>query len=251
MRVEGTAYPRRREVEPGRFLLEYESVPSTQDIAREAVRERDDSVIDAIGVRTGCQSEGRGRRGARWVAPPHACLLITYIVRRERLESPGRLAFAAGVAVAESIQAVCGVIPSLKWPNDVYLAGKKVAGILIETESNAALIGIGLNVNVAAFPPELEDTATSLLRETGSEWPIDEMEAEVRRQLFASIELEWSEVLRRWRSRDCTKGRHYTAVAEGIETTGAAVAVDDTGALELRLDDGRTVAVMSATSVDK
>ena len=235
-----------REVEPGGFLLEYASVPSTQDVARECVNRGDRSIL---GVRADCQSEGRGRRGARWIAPAGACLLVTYIVRPERALDSSHLAFAAGVGVSEAIASLTGLTPALKWPNDVLLGGRKVAGILIETVGIFALVGIGLNVNISDFPPALADSATSLLCETGIEWSIAELEGIVRHRVFALVDTPWDEVLRRWKSRDDTAGRRYATVIDGAEVTGEAVGVDMDGALLLKLANGTTAAVLSATSI--
>jgi len=239
------AIPARREVEPGRFLLEYPSLTSTQDVARQLAAQCDSSVI---GVRTDFQSEGRGRRGAAWMAPPDSCLLITYILTPFHARDAAQLSFAAGVAVARAIREVCGLDANLKWPNDVLVNGRKAAGILIETAENAALAGMGLNVNVAAFPSDLESSATSLLLETGREWSIQETESSLRSHLFRLATEPWSAVLSLWRELDDTKGRHYRTVVDGGECEGIAHSVNDDGALVLQLTDGQMVAVLAATS---
>src|SRR5579871_1222838 len=121
--------PRRRPLGDGTVLLEYEALASTQDTARTWLRA---GATDVAGVRTAFQSAGRGRRGSTWLAPPHTCLLVTYILRAVHSEAAGHLAFAAGVAVADAVENQTGLSPRLKWPNDVLIAGRKVAGVLIE-----------------------------------------------------------------------------------------------------------------------
>src|SRR5947207_2179759 len=127
-------------------ILRFDSVTSTQDAAREALR-RDDSCVGVIAAH---QTEGRGRDGRRWSAEAGSCLLATYILRGAfEPENPGQLAIVAAVAVAEAIEEITGLNPSVKWPNDLLLGDRKVAGILIELVSQpphrAALIGVGIN----------------------------------------------------------------------------------------------------------
>lgn len=234
------------------MILYYPQIGSTMDAARERVRAGDRQVV---GVRAGFQSSGRGRQGGVWVAPPDTCLLATYILYPEEnadpAEPPGALAFRAAVAVSEAIREQTGLTASVKWPNDLLLSGRKTAGILIETVTQppAALVGIGLNVNVPAFPPELAERATSLMRETGRELSVEALEEAVRRHLFAARSRQWSEILTQWRARDATAGRRYRIALDGQEIVGVAEGVNDEGALRLRTPDGVLREVLSAASL--
>lgn len=253
--------------EGGRLLV-YETLGSTQD---EALAQVQAGWRDVVGVRTDYQAAGRGRHGARWVAPPRTCLLVTYILYGEdcRPDEAGRLAFLAAVALADAIEAQTGLSPAFKWPNDILLAGRKTAGILIETTALhqdhrrsqiasrksewAALIGIGLNVNVERFPPELERTATSLFLEAGSAFSVEALEEAVRAALFSVRETAaqrgFAWLLDRWRARDATPGLRFQAVVDGRSVEGAAAGVGESGALILRLDSGASVEVFAATSL--
>lgn len=244
----------RRQVEQG-VLLEYERVASTMDVARAQLRSAEP---DIIGVRTEYQSSGRGRLGASWLAPPGACLLVTYILPASNNPQFARnLAFAAGVAVAEAIEEVTDLAPRLKWPNDVLVSGRKIAGILIETDSQRPndpttqrpihLVGIGINANVDSFPDELATKATSLELETGLLCDVTDLEEAVRRKLFATAFLPWAEILDRWRSRDDTAGRTYRSPGPGDGLAGKAVGVTDEGLLRLETPNG-VADVLSATS---
>src|SRR5438132_315806 len=102
---------------------------------------------DIVGVRSEYQQSGRGRRGRNWSAPAGTCLLVTYIFPAATVELR-RFALAAPLAVGDAIQAIAGITPSIKWPNDLLVNHKKLAGILIETFSaqdqpprNAVLVG--------------------------------------------------------------------------------------------------------------
>ncbi len=113
------------------------------------------------------QTAGRGRRGASWFCGENRGLAFTMLLRPdyERALWP-RLSLVAGLAVARSIEAL-GLIPEIKWPNDVLIGGRKVCGILVEAEADFVALGVGLNVG-GGFPPELQGQATSLAEEGGS-----------------------------------------------------------------------------------
>ena len=174
------------------------------------------------------QSAGRGRQGRTWVAPPGRALLCSLLVR----EPPRLLPLAAGVAVAE----VVGPESRLKWPNDVLLGGRKVAGILVEgrPQEGWAVVGIGLNVAVQAheFPPDLRDLAGTL------GLPPSEIEPTLSRLLLALgrwIAADQDEVLDAVRARDALFGRH---VRWG-DGAGQAAGIDDNGRLILDTESGR------------
>lgn len=152
----------------GRSLVHQEETGSTNDDARAALAAGADSghviVADA-------QTAGRGSRGRTWTSPAGTDLYVSIIDRVPvAIADLPPLTLAVGLAVAETADALlAGRAPDsqVKWPNDVLIAGKKCAGVLIETNvgqhgSEGVVIGIGLNVNRAAFAPELEASATSL-----------------------------------------------------------------------------------------
>lgn len=115
------------------------------------------------------QTAGQGRLGRRWDSRPGG--LYFTIILRPRLD-PVQVPLATlalGVAVADALQIFCGIAADLRWPNDVLIGDRKLAGILAQYQDGALLAGIGVNVNQRAFPPELAGLATSLARETGAE----------------------------------------------------------------------------------
>jgi BirA family biotin operon repressor/biotin-[acetyl-CoA-carboxylase] ligase len=161
------------------------------------------------------------------------------------------------VAVAGAIQEVSGLTTQLKWPNDILVSGKKVAGLLIETASfpageHAALMGVGINVNVAGFPTELTPIATSLQIELGHEVDMNSVERALCEWIDATRKQTatngWPWLLSEWRSRDNSTERTYS-ILEGIrEVVGKAIGVADDGSLLLQLEDGRQIATLAATS---
>ena len=143
-------------------ILRLGRVASTQAVAFALAA---DGAPDRTVVVAESQAAGRGRRGRAWLDEPGASLL-TSIVLRPRL-APAQLpalSFTAAVAVAEALAAVAGLAPRLKWPNDVLVDGRKIAGILLESRldpSPLVVLGIGINVRQRTFPADVGDRATS------------------------------------------------------------------------------------------
>jgi len=172
-------------VEPrlrGRFGRPYEhvdSIPSTQLLL--AADEPEGALVAAEE-----QTEGRGRLGRRWLAPRGTSLLCSLQLRPD---VPGdRLPELTGVAaqaVAETVAALAGVEPELKFPNDVLVGGRKLAGVLAEARESRVVLGIGINVNVGEdeLPREVDTPATSLLVETGRELDRAELLVELLERL--------------------------------------------------------------------
>ena len=188
-------------------------------------------------VTTGAQSAGRGRHGRRWSAPPGRALLMSVVLR----EPHALLPLAAAVAVA----VVCGPRARVKWPNDVQITGRKVAGILAEgrPQEGWAVLGIGVNVAVRDedLPEELHRTAAGLGL-TPADVPATL--ARVLAELDAVLTLPLSELLDAWRARDALLGRPVGW--SGGE--GTAAGIDDGGRLLVRRADG-SVAALDAGEV--
>jgi BirA family biotin operon repressor/biotin-[acetyl-CoA-carboxylase] ligase len=207
------------------------------------------------------QSAGRGRQGRTWTAPPGKALLYSAIVRPLE-EHHAMLPLAVPLAVCEAAEALqpnieCGV----KWPNDLLVGGRKLAGVLIEArpQDGWAVIGVGLNLSIAPdeFPPDLRDTAVSLFgareegRERGSSGrspllsggpplPSPTTAAEVlSSHLNRWVQADPDAVLANWRERDALKGREV-AWDGG---SGIADGVDDRGYLLVVTPDGDRIAV--------
>src|SRR6202167_4283328 len=155
----------------------FEEVESTQNIARNLAAE---GAPHGTAVIAETQSAGRGRMGRGWHSPPGVNLYTTIILRpRLAMAEVPRLSLVAGVAAAEALEEVAPGIVALKWPNDVWLRGRKAGGIIAEAVTDAShglqcvLLGIRLNLNLAArdIPPELRAKASSVLVATG--YPCD------------------------------------------------------------------------------
>jgi BirA family biotin operon repressor/biotin-[acetyl-CoA-carboxylase] ligase len=178
------------------------------------------------------QTAGRGRQGRSWVAPPGRALLMSVVLHVD--ERTPLAPLAAAVALCHAFPVADGI----KWPNDVWVGGRKVAGILIEgrPQDGWAVLGIGLNVATERdeFPEDLRDTATSLLA-VGADVtsPREALEVLVP-VLGAWLEAPADTVLNEWRERDALRGERVAW--NGGE--GTAVGVDEEGSLLVDTDDG-------------
>ncbi len=177
------------------------------------------------------QSAGRGRQGRAWSADAGAALLVSLVLR-----SPDELLpFRAAVAVAESIP----VPAQIKWPNDVWIGGRKVSGILVEgrQQEGWAVLGIGLNVSTRSFPAELSEIATSLAL-AGVSLSRDELLQALLGRLERWLTADPAEILAAWRERDALLGARVAwnggrGRGAGITQSGALRVETEAGVVEL------------------
>ena len=223
----------------GRTVHFFEELESTNDRARELA---EDGAAHGELVIAESQLRGRGRRGRVWFSAPGENLTFSLILRpRLAAARASEITLAAGVAVCEVLREAA-FDARIKWPNDVWIADRKVAGILTETVTDEgglryAVLGVGLNVNAERFPDDLQSIATSLRQVRGEPLP----RALLLAALLERLEL-WlarledggrAEVLQRCRSWSAILGRGVRIDA-GSTIAGTAEAIDDDGALQVR-----------------
>ncbi|HWH43383.1 MAG TPA: biotin--[acetyl-CoA-carboxylase] ligase [Thermoleophilaceae bacterium] len=187
------------------------------------------------------QSAGRGRQGRTWVAPPGSALLASLVVR-DLGERTLLLPLAAAVAVAEACEELASVECAIKWPNDVWIDGRKLAGILVEgrPQEGWAVLGMGVNTRTEEFPEELRETATSLALAAPETGPVEPgaLLAPLLRALERLLAGDPEEILAAWRGRDALAGspvrwRDGEGTAEGISDDGALLVRTESGVVEL------------------
>jgi BirA family biotin operon repressor/biotin-[acetyl-CoA-carboxylase] ligase len=232
----------------------YRRIGSTNTVARElaAAGAPHGTVVTAAE-----QTAGRGRQGRTWTAPPGAALLYSAVVRPlEARHSVLPLAVALAVCeVAEQLRP--GIECKVKWPNDVHLDGRKLAGILIESrpQDGWAVLGVGLNLTIAAdeFPEELRERAVSLFTGGGTSPAVPYGLQAAKKNSWTSLAVaealsgrlgEWLEaepepVLAEWGERDALRGREVN----WEKGSGVAEGIDERGYLLVRLADGDRVAL--------
>jgi len=209
----------------GRPRVHYRRTGSTNERARE---------LAASGAPHGTlvsadeQTSGRGRQGRHWIAPRGSAVLMSLVLRQFGETLP----LAAAVAVSEALP-----LPAVvKWPNDIWIEGRKVAGILVEGRplEGWAVLGVGVNVSISEFPAELRDVATSL-RLAGSNSSNDEVLERVLAGLDRWLRQPAPQVLAAWRAIDALRGSQVRWAGG----SGRATGINEAGALLVDTDAGR------------
>lgn len=239
-------------LEGARIGQRLEFLKCTVSTNADAFRLAEDNSIEGTVVIADAQSGGKGRRGRVWASPAGVNLYCSIILRPSIMphEAP-QLTFLSTVAVARAIELTTRLAPEIKWPNDLLVCGKKVAGLLNEMSAetdgiNFVILGIGINLNMTAdqFPGDLRHPATSLLLESGSP---------VNRSIFTSTLLNeldrlyadflahgFGPIREEWQRRCNASGRTVIVSDSGTECTGGRfIGIDSDGAMLLRSDDDK------------
>jgi BirA family biotin operon repressor/biotin-[acetyl-CoA-carboxylase] ligase len=199
------------------------------------------------------QRAGRGRLGRTWQAAPGASLLVSVLLR-----PPARLAtrvvVAAGLALSDAVERVAGVPAGLKWPNDLVVGDRKLAGILAEADmagaEPAVVVGLGCNVNWETLPADLAATATACNLEAGRPVDRDELLDAFLAALDTRLDaLAEPTLLADYRARLVTFGQRVRAETAGGVVTGTAVDVGGTGELVVETERGERVTIVAGDVV--
>jgi BirA family transcriptional regulator, biotin operon repressor / biotin---[acetyl-CoA-carboxylase] ligase len=227
------------------WSLQYEAAcDSTQELARTAAGQGADQGWTII---TDFQRSGRGRQGRSWTAPAGEALLFSTILRPP-IDVLPLLPLLAAVTVAGGIEVSTGAVADLKWPNDVLLNGKKLAGLLLERPAGPAVVlGVGVNVNQEA--EDLPETATSLRVELGHPVEREALLAAILNDLANAYDradregIDW--IVPAWRSRSTMLGKRISFHRDGETVQGVADALNEHGALLVRMADGARIAIVA------
>ena len=231
----------------GRDIHVFQQTTSTNDVIDKLAR---DGVQEGSVVFAEAQSRGRGRLGRKWLSPARKGLWFSVLLRPDlRPQDTTQLTVASATALRRAIQAHTGLKPEIKWPNDLLVCGKKVAGILTELHGELdhvkyVIVGIGVNVNLSPgdFPPEVRKAATSLKMELGKPVRRPELAVAILRELdqdyarittgrFAAVADEWE--------AHCTTLGHQVIIRTGVgQMRGRAESLGEDGALLMRTDHG-------------
>jgi BirA family biotin operon repressor/biotin-[acetyl-CoA-carboxylase] ligase len=231
---------------------------STNDDARELAR--GGAAHGTLAVAE-AQSSGRGRRGAAWVSPPQRNLLCSVVLRPDLpFDKWARLTHACALAVCEALETLPGLPPpQIKWPNDVFISGKKVCGILVESLFDSrgafAIAGVGVNLNLQPrdLPEDLRETATSVwLERGGREVSRESVAVLFHRRLMAqcrrAIE-DFPGLLADCDARAFLTGKRIRLTVAGTDCEGIVTGSGPEGELRLRRDDGSEELIASADFV--
>jgi BirA family transcriptional regulator, biotin operon repressor / biotin---[acetyl-CoA-carboxylase] ligase len=238
----------------GRTLHAFDALPSTNATAFELATE---GALHGEVVIAEAQTAGRGRRGRSWSSPARKNLYFSAVLRPELPpQRAPELTLVAAVAVAETVREA-GADASIKWPNDVQIGGKKVAGILTELSAEAdrvhfVILGVGVNLNAGPndFPPGVAELATSLKLARGAEVPRALFTAalwtRLEHWLDVHAEAGFAPVREAWKGLCSTIGAEVLVKTEKTELKGVAEDIDENGALLVRLPNGTLERVLAA-----
>ncbi|MBE6529193.1 MAG: biotin--[acetyl-CoA-carboxylase] ligase [Ruminococcaceae bacterium] len=218
----------------------YEKCDSTNTAAKKWAK---DGNRGAALFAAAAQTAGRGRMGRSFFSPPKSGVYFTLVKTLDRPENPVGATCAAAVAVLQAIFEICGVTCEIKWVNDLFYQGKKVCGILTESvvcgNQTAMLIGVGVNLRPAIFPPELAEIAGSLGDE---KTPRVDLIAGICKRLLSFLKAPSSEKwIDDYRRYSCVLGRKITFQREGIVTEGTALEITVDGGLLVRTASGEEI----------
>ncbi len=224
----------------------------------DAFRIAEQGCVEGTVVFADSQSGGRGRLGRVWASPTGVNLYCSIVLRPGVMpyEAP-QLTFLSAVAVARAIEVTSGLKAEIKWPNDILIDGKKIAGLLNEMSAetdcvNFVVLGIGVNLNMTAeqFPEDLRYPATSILLETGRPVPRAMFAAVVLNELDRLYEAfrnkGFDPVRQEWQLRCNAHGRELSVSDGGAELVrGSFAGIDEAGALLLKRSDGVVQRILS------
>ena len=237
----------------GRDIRVFQETTSTSDVIEKLAR---DAVDEGVVVFAESQTKGRGRLGRKWISPSRKGLWFSVLLRpRMRLQDCTQLTIASGAALRRAIQHTTGLEARIKWPNDILIRSRKVAGILTEMRAELdvvsyVMLGIGVDVNLTAsdFPTDLRKTATSLKIELGSTVARADLAAAILKELekdYARIRKgDFEMVADEWEAHCDTLGHEVVIRMGAREVRGRAESLGEDGALLVRTQHGHLETVI-------
>ncbi len=230
---------------------EYE-VESTNTLALQLA---EDGAEDGTLVLSEAQKHGRGRMGRSWISQPESGIYLSLILRPHfvPMKAP-YITFISAIAVVEALEHTLGLRPKIKWPNDVMLHGKKIAGILTELraemeEIHYVVVGIGINVSNTRFPRDLREKVTCITLETRETFS----RIQIVQNLLRSFE-KWYQIILsddyerayiRWRGYSCTEGNRVEVNLGESILQGTAIHLGEDGSMYVQLDSGEERQVLA------
>lgn len=231
----------------GRDIRVFEQTTSTNDVIEKLAR---DGVKEGVVVFAESQTKGRGRLGRKWISPAYKGLWFSILLRPNlRPQETTELTVASATALCRAIRTETGLAPEIKWPNDILISGRKVAGILTELSAEPdrvkhVTLGIGIDVNLGAteLPVELRRSATSLKIEAGHPFSRADLAVALLQELDKDYDRicagHFADVADEWQSWCQTIGRDVTIQIGGRRVQGRAESLGESGELLLRTEHG-------------
>ena len=233
-------------------IIYFKEIDSTNREARDLAEK---GAPEGSLVLSEAQTKGRGRKGRTWFSPSKGGIYISLILRPtiSPAEAP-KFTLLTAVAIAEALLSMTPLNINIKWPNDILINGKKIAGILTEmsTEMDAVnyiVVGLGLNVNTPKFPDEIQEIATSILIETEKIFPRVKLIQEYLKWYEAYYDIYketgFDSIINRWKDLSNIIGKKVEVQVVGNQFIGEALDIDGDGALILKDDQGGVHRIIS------
>lgn len=229
-------------------LYIFDSIDSTNSYAKTLVNPENKK--SAVVISNG-QTGGRGTRGRSFISRDGGGLYISILFYPKKGVSPADITVYAALKAAESVEALAPIDVKIKWVNDLYVNGKKLAGILTEGEISDsllkyAIVGIGINTHGYTLDPEIDNIATTVEKECNLKISRENLAVELINRFFASLsDLGSAGVISQYRSRSLLTGKRvHVASAEG-DFDATVIEICDTGAIVVEKNDGKRVELIS------
>lgn len=226
-------------------VLYYPTIDSTNTQAKRLVNEGNNETLLLVADE---QTAGRGRQGKTFYSPPMTGIYMTLVLHpNQTLQNAVTVTTAAGVAVCRAIEALTEQQPQIKWVNDVYLNGKKVCGILSEAVvdfetgiAQSMIVGIGTNIKTIAFPQEVENAAS-----LNADVKRADLIAAITNALMEIVDGSDPDFMAYYRSHSMLLGQKINFIQNAKVTPATAIAIDESGGLVVRLEDGSQTTLRS------
>jgi BirA family biotin operon repressor/biotin-[acetyl-CoA-carboxylase] ligase len=240
----------------GRQIRHFDSIPSTSGIGKKFADETDPEQLHGMVIIAEEQTGGVGRLGRAWVSPAGGIWVTILLKPMVPLDRLFMITMAGSIAIARAIRKEYDISALIKWPNDIFIGDRKVAGLLLELAAEAdtihyALLGIGIDANVSLddLSPNLKDTVTTLRKEVGHEVDRVALLARVLREFelrYQQLEDgEYDSLVREWKTLSLTLDHRVAIKTVNKTFTGEAIDIDEHGALLIRKDNGKIERVIA------
>ncbi len=223
----------------GSKVVVFSSTSSTNDIAWSYAKNPDN---DGLAVFSEFQNAGRGRRGNQWLSAPRQSLLLSVLLKKTNIKTEF-FTLLCGVALSEVLIAISVKHVSIKWPNDILVDGKKIAGILVESKNDKVVLGIGINIHQQPydFPPEISKAATSLDIQTGKICDRNIIASQTLNLMEKWVKIAQTDkdkVIRKWKSFSSLLGTRVGIEYNNQKYYGNCIGLDPESGLILQIEGG-------------
>ncbi|MEO5356467.1 MAG: biotin--[acetyl-CoA-carboxylase] ligase [Nitrospirae bacterium YQR-1] len=224
---------------------------STNDLAKTMAKQK--NAPHGTVIISDCQHSGRGKGRSQWFSPPGLNIYISVILRPETGFPQTLMNVISSLSVVSAIKETCNLTVWPKWPNDIYCGNKKLGGILAESSVagnslSYIVTGIGINVNVTAFPDSLNDTATSISLETNKNFERGNIVESLLKYFInycEQLKHDKHSLVKTWESISRTINSTITIQTVSEALSGRAVGINEDGFLIVKKPDGTSVLLKS------